>query len=253
MSGPRVALIGLGKMGRAIRQLATERGWPVVAEIGADENPGGRGITRQRLLGADVAIEFSTPGAAPPNVLACVRAGCPVVVGTTGWQERLPEVGELVRAEGGAMFQAANFSLGVHVFWRVAAEMARAVRALQGYDAHVVETHHAAKRDAPSGTALELQRRVEGALGRAVPVTSVRVGAVPGTHELLVDGPFEQLRLEHVARDRRVFAEGALLAADWLARAWQEGRRGTFGMDDLLDDRLAAAAARHDPGTRDGR
>ena len=247
MSGPRLALIGLGKMGRALQQLADERGWPVVAAIGGDDNAGGRAITRERLHGADVAIEFTTPEAAPANAAACVRAGCPVVVGTTGWQAQATGLDALVQAEGGALFRAANFSLGVHVFWRVAAELGRAMAALPGYDAHVVETHHAAKRDAPSGTAIELERRLRATLGRPVPVTSVRLGAVPGTHELLVDGPFEQLRLEHVARDRRVFAEGALLAAAWLARAWQAGRRGTFGMDDLLDDRLAASAARPDP------
>lgn len=250
MTAPRLALIGLGRMGRTVRQLAQERGWPVVAELGGADNAGGRAITRERLAGAEVAIEFSTPAAAPGNVVACARAGCPVVVGTTGWDEHHAEVARLVRELDGAVFRAANFSMGVHVFWRAATELARAVGALPGYDAHILETHHAAKRDAPSGTALELQHRVAGALGRPVPVTSVRVGAVPGTHELLVDGPFEQLRLEHVARDRRVFAEGALLAAAWLAAAWQAGRRGMFDMDDLLDERLAATRA-HPPTTTD--
>lgn len=242
MSGPRLAIIGTGRMGGLVRQLAEERGWTVVAAIDRAENAGGRAITAERLAGAEVAIEFTVPAAAPDNVIACARAGCPVVVGTTGWHDRLEEVARVVHAQDGAMFRAANFAVGVHVFWRVATELGRAMAVLPGYDLHVVETHHAAKRDAPSGTAIELQQRVAGALGRPVPVTSVRVGAVPGTHELLVDGPFEQLRLEHVARDRRVFAEGALTAAAWLAAAWHGGRRGVFGMDDLIDERLAAAA-----------
>lgn len=235
MSGPRLAIVGTGRMGAAVRALATERGWPVAAEIGRHGNAGGAAITRERLAGADVAIEFTTPDAAPDNAIACVRAGVPVVVGTTGWLARLAEVEAAVRAAEGALFWAPNFSLGVNVFWRVAERAAALMATLPSFDAHVVESHHAAKRDAPSGTALELERRVAAALGRAVPVTSLRVGSVPGTHELLFDGPYEQLRLEHVARDRRVFAEGALLAAAWLAGGWQKGRHGIFTMDDLLD------------------
>ena len=232
---PRLALVGTGRMGSAVRQLAAERGWPVVAEIGRGGNEDGRAITADALGGADVAIEFTTPATAAANAIACARAGVPVVVGTTGWLRDRPRVEEAVRAAGGAMFWAPNFSLGANVFWRVAELAASLVAKLPGFDVHVVETHHAAKRDAPSGTAAELARRAEAALGRAVPVTSVRVGSVPGTHELLLDGLYEQLRVEHVARDRRVFAEGALLAAEWLAGAWRTGRRGIFTMDDLLD------------------
>lgn len=236
MTGPRLALVGTGRMGAAVRQLAVERGWAVAVEIDAAANVGGRGLTRDALAGADVAIEFTRPDAAPANAIACARAGVPVVVGTTGWQAQRARVEAAVREADGALFTAANFSLGVNVFWRVAERTAQLMAALRDFAPHVVETHHAAKLDAPSGTAVELRDRVARALGRDVPVTSVRVGAVPGTHELLFDGPWEQLRVEHVARDRRVFAEGALLAAAWLARAWHVGRRGTFTMDDLLDD-----------------
>ena len=235
MTAPRLAIVGAGRMGAAVRALAAERGWPVAAEIGRGGNAGGAAITRERLAGADVAIEFTTPDAAPDNAIACARAGMPVVVGTTGWLARQAEVEAAVRESDGALFWAPNFSLGVNVFWRVAERAAALMATLPGFDAHVLESHHVAKRDAPSGTALELERRVASALGRAVPVTSVRVGSVPGTHELLFDGPYEQLRLEHVARDRRVFAEGALLAAAWLADGWASGRRGVFTMDDLLD------------------
>jgi 4-hydroxy-tetrahydrodipicolinate reductase len=234
VTAPRLAIVGTGKMGGAVRALAGERGWPVVAEIGSAENAGGRALTAQRLSGADVAIEFTTPEAAAANAVACARAGVPIVVGTTGWLAERGRVEREVADAGGALFWAPNFSIGVNVFWRAAAQTAALVAALPGFDAHVVETHHAAKKDAPSGTAIELERRVAGALGRPVPVTSVRVGSVPGTHTLLFDGRWEQLRLEHEARDRRVFAEGALLAAAWLAERWREGRRGTFTMDDLL-------------------
>jgi 4-hydroxy-tetrahydrodipicolinate reductase len=148
-----------------------------------------------------------------------------------------------VRERGGALLWAPNFALGVQVLWRASAYAAKMFSGIPGFAPHIVETHHAAKQDAPSGTAIELQHRVQEAWRTAVPVTSVRVGHVPGTHSLVVDGTFEQLRLTHEARDRMVFAEGALTASAWLAERWGEGKRGVFGMDDLLDDALARASA----------
>ena len=124
---------------------------------------------------------------------------------------------------------APNFSIGVAVFDRVVAEAAHLFAQLQGFDAHLIETHHAAKKDAPSGTAGALAKTVSGGLGRPIPVTSIRTGSVPGTHEVIFDGAFEQVRLVHEARDRRVFAEGALVAARWLI-----GKRGVFTMRDVL-------------------
>jgi 4-hydroxy-tetrahydrodipicolinate reductase len=233
-SGPRLALIGMGRMGRSIAQLAGERGWPVVATFDEAANPGGRGLTRERLAGAEVAIEFTTPRAAPVNIRACARAGCPVVVGTTGWDAERSEVEREVLEAGGAMLWSPNFALGVNLFWQVAELAARLAGRVTGFDAHILEVHHAAKRDAPSGTALELARVTSAAWGSEIPITSVRTGSVPGTHELLLDAPFEQIRIEHVARDRRVFAEGALAAAQWLV-----GRRGIFTLRDLLTERTA--------------
>ncbi len=231
MSAPRVALIGMGRMGREIRRLALELDWTVVTEIHSAENTEGAAITHQRLAGADVAIEFTAPSAAVANVRACIRAGCPVVVGTTGWQHRLVDVAGDVNRAGGAMLWAANFSMGVNILWQLA-ERAAAVAGRTGtFQAHIIETHHAAKKDSPSGTAIELQRIVSSAFGSDVPVTSIRVGSVPGTHELLLDARYEQLLLTHEARDRRVFAEGALAAARWLV-----GRRGVFTMRDVLRD-----------------
>ena len=224
MTAMPIALIGLGRMGRALADLAPDRGFQVGARLGR-----GQPVTRHSLGGAAVAIEFTTPDAAVANVLACVAAGCPVVVGTTGWYAQLPTVRAEVERAGGAMLHAPNFSVGVAIFDRLVAEAARLFAAVETFDAHLVETHHAAKKDAPSGTAAALARTAAAASGRPLPITSVRVGSVPGTHELLFDAPFEQVRLVHEARDRRVFAEGALTAARWLV-----GRRGVFTMQDVL-------------------
>ena len=225
----RLAVIGDGKMGRAVVSLAESHGFDVVALLGeALVLP--HGITASLLNGADAAIEFTMPSSAAGNVRGCLRAGCPVVSGTTGWDAERAAVEEEARGPGGAMLWAPNFSLGVHVFARIVEQAARAVaRANAGFDAQIVETHHSGKRDAPSGTARLLAERAARALGREPPVTSVRTGSVPGTHEVVFDAPFEQIRLEHVARDRRVFAAGALAAARWIV-----GRRGVFTLDDVL-------------------
>jgi 4-hydroxy-tetrahydrodipicolinate reductase len=234
MSAPakRVALVGMGKMGRVLEELAPERGWEVVARIHSDENANGKGITRESLGGATVAIDFTVPAAAVANAKAAVQAGCPIVVGTTGWYDALPELSAWVIKQNGAMLTAPNFSIGVNAFERIAALAGKILGGAPspGFDAHLVETHHSAKKDAPSGTALKLAKAVSDAGGRTVAITSVRTGFVPGTHELVFDAPFETIRLTHVARDRRVFAEGALVAAEWLA-----GRRGVFTMRDVLD------------------
>lgn len=230
---PRIAIIGAGRMGRTLVQLAPERGFRVSALVDAAQNAGGRGITRAALNGADIALEFTRPAAAVANIEAVMNAGVPLVVGTTGWYDELPRIRELAMQRLSSLFVSPNFSIGVTVFARVAARAAQALAPLPSFDAHIVETHHAAKQDAPSGTGAMLRDVVSRSLARAVEVTSVRTGSVPGTHELLFDAPFEQIRLVHEARDRRVFADGALLAARWLI-----GRTGVFGMDDLLDSML---------------
>ena len=225
----RVALVGYGKMGRALRELAVERGWAISGVVERDQG----GLSA--LGGADVAIEFTTPGAAVTNIRAALDAGCPIVVGTTGWYDELTAVTAEVTRRNGALLWAPNFSLGAFVLGRIAAEAARHLRDVAGLDAHIIETHHAAKKDAPSGTALSVADMTEQALGRPIPIASVRVGSVPGTHEVLFDAPFEQLRVEHVVRDRRVFAAGALMAAEWLI-----GRHGVFTLADVLDGGGAA-------------
>ncbi|MBM4193577.1 MAG: dihydrodipicolinate reductase [Gemmatimonadetes bacterium] len=225
-----VAIIGDGKMGRAIRDLAPEMGCDVVAFLG-ERDLAHRGPTTAQLAGAAVAIEFTVPEAAARNVEACAKAGVPVVCGTTGWDAARPAVEAAVWASNGALLWAPNFSPGVHLFARLVEYAAAQARRLptSPFAAHLVDMHHAAKKDAPSGTAKLLAARASGAGETGVPITSIRVGSVPGTHEFVLDGPFEQIRLVHEARDRRVFAAGALQAAAWLV-----GRRGVFTFDDFL-------------------
>jgi 4-hydroxy-tetrahydrodipicolinate reductase len=213
----KLAIVGMGKMGHAIADLAPARDWTVVATL--DEPETAAGITRQ------------APEAAPANIRALLAAGCPVVVGTTGWDAHRDDIAAAVAAREGALLVASNFSLGVAVFEQVVARAAALFAQTGAFDAHMIEMHHSAKKDAPSGTALTLARAAEPGWGRPIPITSVRTGAIPGTHEILFDAPFETIRLAHVARDRRVFAEGALVAARWLV-----GRRGVFTMKDVIAD-----------------
>lgn len=231
MSGApvRVALIGMGRMGRALDALAPERGCTVVARLDASEMT--NGITAADLHGAQVAIEFTTPDASVANAMALLQAGCPVVIGTTGWSAQLPEVEAAALRSQCAALWSPNFSIGVQLFLAIAEDAARRARQVSGFDAHVVETHHVAKLDAPSGTGIAIAERLREGLERDVPITSVRTGSVPGTHEIIFDAPFEQIRLVHEARDRRVFADGALTAARWLAAARAPG---VYTMRDVL-------------------
>ncbi len=222
---PRLALIGMGRMGRALDVLAAERGVPVVARLDRECD-----IEPATLQGAEVAIEFTEPAAALGNVRACLAAGCPVVVGTTGWYDALPTMVAEVERAGGRVLWAANYSLGVNALLALVPQAVALLEAA-GFAAHLVETHHAAKKDAPSGTALAIAAAAGSRDGRELPITAVRVGHVPGTHELLFDAPFEQVRLAHEARDRRVFAEGALAAARWLA---VRSAPGLYTMQDVL-------------------
>ena len=230
MSTRSIAIIGDGKMGQAISQLALENGWTVSTMIGERESAGGSGIGKGALGKPDVAVEFTQPDAAVANIAASLRARVPIVVGTTGWYDALPEVTRIAKETGTGLLWSPNFSLGVNVLIELARYAGTLMRPLEGFDAHIVETHHSRKKDAPSGTAIAIGKAASDALDRPIPTTSVRTGSVPGTHELLFDGAFEQLSLTHVARDRRVFAEGALQAAGWLI-----GKKGVFTMRDVLE------------------
>ena len=226
----RILIVGAGKMGKAVAELAAERGHTVVAMVGGAENPDGTALTAERLRGADVAVEFTRPEAAARNVERLAEAGLPVVCGTTGWEAELPRVAALVERRRGALLHAANFSVGVHLFLRAARDLAGRFAGRPGFEAFILEEHHGAKLDAPSGTARELQARLGDAdPARPFPITSVRAGATPGTHTLAYDGPYERVTLEHEARSREGFAAGALAAAEWLP-----GHPGVHTFEDML-------------------
>jgi 4-hydroxy-tetrahydrodipicolinate reductase len=224
----RIAVFGAGRLGKEIVALAPDRDATVVATFGRD-NP----ATSEALRAAapDVAIDVSVAEAVVDNATICLRAGVPLVIGVTGWHDRMPEVVAAVDAARGAVLIAPNFSIGATLFTAAVADAARRFSRALGFDAAIVETHHAMKKDAPSGTARSLADAVRASRGSDVPVSSVRVGHVPGIHTLVLDAPFEQITLTHEARDRRVFADGALLAARWM-----QGRTGRFTMADIVRD-----------------
>ncbi|HEY8165654.1 MAG TPA: dihydrodipicolinate reductase C-terminal domain-containing protein [Gemmatimonadaceae bacterium] len=226
---PQVAVIGDGKMGRTVAQLAQEKGWTVCAMLDGAHNRNGSGITRRALGDPDVAIEFTEPSAAVANISACIAADIPIVVGTTGWYDALPAVTKQATDADAAVLWAPNFAIGVNLFVELSRRAGAIMALAPEFGAAIIETHHSAKKDAPSGTAIAIAAAMEGTLGRQIPVTSVRTGSVPGTHEVIFDGPFEQMALRHEARDRRVFADGALRAAQWLI-----GKKGVFTMRDVL-------------------
>lgn len=229
MNEPQIAVIGDGKMGRTVAQMAQERGWTVCAMLDSGHNKSGAGITKRALGDPDVAIEFTQPDAAVMNILACIEARVPVVVGTTGWHDSLQMITEEANAAGAAVLWAANFAIGVNLFVELTRRAGELMGAAPEFSAAIVETHHSAKKDAPSGTALAIVNAMEKGLKKQVPVTSVRTGSVPGTHEVIFDSTYEQMTLRHEARDRRVFADGALRAAQWLI-----GKQGVFTMRDVL-------------------
>ena len=216
-------------MGRSIDRLARARGFAVLARLGRREVESSPDEARSRIAAADVALEFTTPDSAVSNIRLCVTAGCPVVSGTTGWFDELPALAAWVKKREGALMWAPNFSFGAAALQLLARAAGEIFANARGFDTHVVETHHTGKMDAPSGTAIALEASLGEGLGRRSHTTSIRTGHAPGTHEILIDGPYEQLVLRHEARDRGVFAEGALRAAEWLV-----GRRGVYTMRDLL-------------------
>lgn len=223
-----VALVGMGKMGRAIDSLAADHGCRIVARLGRTEM---QALTSESLGGAHVAIEFSTPEAALANVKLLLAAKCPVVIGTTGWMQQIDTLSDQVTKTETSALWAPNFSIGVNLFLGIIEDAAKRLQGIDQFDTAVVETHHSAKKDAPSGTGLAIAGRLESTLGKPVPVSSVRVGSVPGTHEVIFDSAFEQIGLRHEARDRRVFAHGALVAAKWLAA---QSRPAVYTMRDVL-------------------
>lgn len=225
MTPLRIALLGRGKMGRTVADLAARQGHAVAGSYGAGAAPSGADALRR----ADVAIDFSAGEAVEEHVTLCLDAGVPIVVGTTGWQDRFEQVRARVEEEGGALVHGANFSVGVNLFYRVVREAALLLPAA-GYAPFLEEAHHAAKRDAPSGTALHLQGLVAEASGIEAAVAVTRAGFIPGTHRVGFDAAPDQIVLTHTARSREGFAAGALLAASWIV-----GRKGVHAFADVLE------------------
>lgn len=223
----RILLIGHGRMGKLVEQLACEHGCEVAA-IAEVDRPVSAALEQAGAV--DVAIDFSQPAAVAGNLPLLAARGVSVVIGTTGWQDREREMREVASQAGIGVLAAANFSLGMHVFAVVVEEAARKFGTLRNVGAWIHESHHSAKLDAPSGTALMLQRVMQDAgYTRPISMSSTRAGAIPGTHEVGFDGPAETVTLTHAVRDRSVFAHGALEAAKWL-----KGRRGWFTMRDMI-------------------
>lgn len=226
----RIAIIGTGRMGLAVREVALGRGHEVVAAIARAENQDGAAITPERLARVEVAVEFTRPDSVVANLERLIDLGVPTVTGTTGWADQLPAITTRVETRGGALLHAPNFSTGVALLLRAARTLAAEFAGREEFAAFLVDEHHAAKRDAPSGTALALQQALRrGDAGREFAIASIRGGHHPGRHRVTWDSRSETIHLEHAARDRRVFAEGAVRAAEWLV-----GRTGVFTFDDVL-------------------
>jgi 4-hydroxy-tetrahydrodipicolinate reductase len=227
-----LAIVGHGKMGRLIEQLAPEYGFGVCATFDSKNNSGGDGLTRVALRGVDVAVEFSTPEAATQNIRQLAAVGVNAAVGTTGWLDQLPAARQAVTQGGTGVVWAANFSVGVNLFLQAAAYTASLFAAQQEYDAWGWEIHHAAKKDAPSGTLRKLAEEMRASgYDRAISLSSNRAGAHPGTHEIGFDSFADTITLRHTARSREGFARGALRAARWVA-----GKKGLFEFREILGE-----------------
>ena len=226
----RIALIGYGRMGHAVRALAEERGHEVPVIIGeAHENMAAERFP-ETLRMADVAIDFSSAEAVRRNVEACMLAQIPIVEGTTGWNAQLSDIKFLVEESGGVMVHGANFSIGVNLFYKVAEYAAALFSKFPEYEAFIEEQHHSRKKDAPSGTALKLKDVVEKHV-QVGDIAATRAGNIPGTHRLGFDGKADQILLEHTARSREGFALGAIMAAEWIV-----GKNGFYEFGDVIDE-----------------
>ena len=212
-----LAIVGYGKMGKLIEQLAPEYDFQVALKLDEFNNADGAGLMARNFAGVDVAIEFSIPAAVPGNVEGIAALAVPLVVGTTGWLEHLAKVKGIVEAHQIGLVWSPNFSIGVNVFFRLVAEAARLLAAEPAYGAWAWEIHHAAKKDAPSGTLLKLVEEMKKAgYARPIDVGANRAGTIPGTHEIGFDSGADTITLRHAARSREGFARGALKAADWI-------------------------------------
>ncbi len=238
----KIALIGYGKMGRAIEEIALSKGYEISLRVGKD------GFEISDLAKTDVAIEFSTPDTVVSNIKKCIRAEVPIVVGTTAWYHEYDEVCQMVEQYKASLLSATNFSIGVNLFWEIVAQAAKLFNLRNEYDVNITEIHHLQKLDAPSGTAITTAERVLEQVDRKnrwihhehgndksvdplhLNIESVRTDGVPGTHMVNFDGEIDSIEITHTAKSRKGFAIGALSAAEWLV-----GKKGIFTMDDVLN------------------
>ncbi|MBX2877211.1 MAG: 4-hydroxy-tetrahydrodipicolinate reductase [Saprospiraceae bacterium] len=235
----KIALIGYGKMGKTIDQLAQAAGHQVVARI----DVGNQGdLSAESLTSADVAIEFTRPESAFNNIVTCLENGVPVVSGTTGWLDRLEEAKQLVEKYQGGLFYASNYSIGVNIFFAINKQLAKLMKRYDQYGISMEEIHHTQKLDAPSGTAITLAEGILGELSykkswvnepsqqdEELPIISKRIDKVPGTHTIRYNSPIDNITITHTAHSREGFARGALAAAEWMV-----GKQGFYGMEDML-------------------
>ena len=254
-------MIGYGKMGHMIKEIAEKRGNEVSTIDSFDKSADFFAQTPSEVAlavkksGADVAIDFTHPNSVLGNMKAVLPTGVPLVVGTTGWYDKMSEVEKLVKDSNGSLFWAGNFSIGVNMFYRIVETAARLMSQYEEYDVAIWEAHHNQKADSPSGTALEIARRVMSQMSskteivddafRTKPlpnqlhVSSTRIGMTPGTHKVFFDSPADTIELTHTVRNREGLATGAVRAAEWLFEGLQSEKLSKgqiFTMDDLLSD-----------------
>jgi 4-hydroxy-tetrahydrodipicolinate reductase len=230
----KIALLGYGKMGQVIEKIAQERGHEIVLK--KDENN-----TYDGLSTADVAIDFSVPTAAVPNISNCFLANVPVISGTTGWLEHYDEMVALCTEKKGAFISSSNFSLGVNIFFEINEYLAKMMSKLDSYSIDMEEIHHTQKLDAPSGTAISLAKGViensnytnwtlNTPAANEIHIEAKRIGTVPGTHTVTYNSVVDSIEIKHTAHNREGFALGAVIAAEWIV-----GKQGVFTMKDVLE------------------
>ena len=235
----RIALIGYGKMGRAIERVALSRGHDIVLKIDLEN---GYEMTPENLSKADVAIEFTGPSGAAINLLKCAKAGIPAVCGSTGWLKEYPTVKQAYEKNGSAFLYASNFSIGVNIFFELNKKLASLMAAHPEYAAEIRETHHTQKKDAPSGTAITLAEQIMAEIpslktwlnrprqkSGELPILSERIDPAPGIHEVTYLSAIDDIEIIHTAHNREGFAGGAVLAAEFI-----QHKKGIFSMKDVL-------------------
>jgi len=231
----KIALLGYGRMGQEIEKIALERGHSIILKVNKDTDS-------YDISVADVAIDFSIPNSAFYNITNCFKNQIPVVSGTTGWLDKYNEALEICKKENSGFIYASNFSLGVNIFFELNKQLAKMMKNIEGYNVHMEEIHHTKKLDAPSGTAITL---AEGIIEKThlsnweldsksddsvIPITAKRIPDIPGTHTVYYDSEVDSIEIKHTAHNRKGFALGAVVAAEWL-----HNKKGVYSMKDVLN------------------